>query len=580
MANGYLKGALWGTVASTAGLACLSVLSDLPQAPTVTALAPVGAPPPGVIVNDAQRSAADRAPVTTQQVPRTPAPTPDTLQQVESGVTQSVSQPSVGAASVLRDDQALSDPAAPDALPQLPSGQAVPATQNARGLQAPDAASAPDIAIVTERPAPAIVAAAPPADAAAPQRPEAAAPARPERQASEETALSISVDPVQPAAPPVPDSGQAFAMASQEPDATSLFEAPDPEPGALQAVLGDIAAAVAPETPLQTAPQDFANVPLPDADSALAMPLPAPVRRTPAPAAATLSPAKNTAPEAPSAIASTAPRANTDAPSQPVRINRLPTLGEDAQSQPQVSTPRRAPATGVGSPSDRTPFEVFAAPLEGLPDKPRLAVVLMDDGVDLSGEVIGLAALRSFPYPVSFAIDPLLPDATERMRAYRAAGFEILATVDFPEGAKAQDAEVTLTATLETMPEVFAILEGAGTGVQTTREAADYVTAFLADSGHGFLAQNRGLNTVQKLAARSGVPSAVVFRDFDKLEQSPRTIRRFLDNAAFRAGREGDVVMLGRLRPDTLSALLLWGLEDRADRVALVPVSNILRAQP
>jgi hypothetical protein len=34
--------------------------------------------------------------------------------------------------------------------------------------------------------------------------------------------------------------------------------------------------------------------------------------------------------------------------------------------------------------------------------------------------------------------------------------------------------------------------------------------------------------------------------------------------------------MLGRLRPDTVSALLLWGLQDRASDVALVPISAVL----
>ncbi|MFC6759564.1 divergent polysaccharide deacetylase family protein [Sulfitobacter porphyrae] len=52
-------------------------------------------------------------------------------------------------------------------------------------------------------------------------------------------------------------------------------------------------------------------------------------------------------------------------------------------------------------------------------------------------------------------------------------------------------------------------------------------------------------------------------------------IRRFLDQAAFKAGQEGAVIMLG-LRPDTISALLLWGLQDRANSVALVPVSAVL----
>ena len=38
--------------------------------------------------------------------------------------------------------------------------------------------------------------------------------------------------------------------------------------------------------------------------------------------------------------------------------------------------------------------------------------------------------------------------------------------------------------------------------------------------------------------------------------------------------------MLGRVRPDTISALLLWGLQDRAERVALAPVSAVLTQGP
>ena len=87
----------------------------------------------------------------------------------------------------------------------------------------------------------------------------------------------------------------------------------------------------------------------------------------------------------------------------------------------------------------------------------------------------------------------------------------------------------------------------------------------------------KGLNTGQALALREGVPSATVFRDFDGEGQDPRVMRRFLDQAAFKARQEGPVVMLGRLRADTVSALLLWGLQDRASSVELVPVSAILR---
>jgi polysaccharide deacetylase 2 family uncharacterized protein YibQ len=72
------------------------------------------------------------------------------------------------------------------------------------------------------------------------------------------------------------------------------------------------------------------------------------------------------------------------------------------------------------------------------------------------------------------------------------------------------------------------------------------------------------------------VPADPVFRDFDSKGQSATVIRRFLDQAAFKAGQEGAVIMLGRLRPDTITALLLWGLQDRAGQVALAPISAVL----
>nr|WP_320179439.1 divergent polysaccharide deacetylase family protein [Roseovarius pacificus] len=76
------------------------------------------------------------------------------------------------------------------------------------------------------------------------------------------------------------------------------------------------------------------------------------------------------------------------------------------------------------------------------------------------------------------------------------------------------------------------------------------------------------------------MPSTTVFRDFDAKGQDATVIRRFLDQAAFKAGQdENGVVMVGRLRPDTISALLLWGLQDRASSVALAPVSAVLRGQ-
>jgi len=204
-----------------------------------------------------------------------------------------------------------------------------------------------------------------------------------------------------------------------------------------------------------------------------------------------------------------------------------------------------------------------------------MSIVLIDDA-----EGLGSEALRDFPYPLTFALDPADPQAAEKMARHRAAGVEVMLIADLPAAASAQDAEVSMAVWLKALPETVGILEGTGTGIQGNRALSDQVTAIVGGSGRGLLTQDNGLNTVQKLAARDGVPSAVVFRDFDGAGQSPTVMRRFLDQAAFRAGQEGAVVMLGRLRPDTISALLLWGLQDRASRVALAPVSAVLTRDP
>ena len=249
-----------------------------------------------------------------------------------------------------------------------------------------------------------------------------------------------------------------------------------------------------------------------------------------------------------------------------VTINRLPTAQSGEQAAPEAQATAQSPAiTRYGQP--------FANP----DDKPLMSVLLMDVGSDLQGGEVGIAALRSFPYPLSFAVDVSLPDAAERMQTYRNEGFEVLAMVDLPQGAQPSDAETTLAVAFSRMPEVIGVLEGQGAGLQPDRATADQVTAILGQGGYGLVTQDKGLNTMPKLAVKEGVPAAPVFRDFDSKGQTPTVIRRFLDQAAFKAGIEGSVIMMGRMRPETISALLVWGLQDRASQVALAPVSAVLK---
>ncbi|UOA27540.1 divergent polysaccharide deacetylase family protein [Pseudosulfitobacter sp. DSM 107133] len=269
------------------------------------------------------------------------------------------------------------------------------------------------------------------------------------------------------------------------------------------------------------------------------------------------------------------PVAQEDTAPTPLLEQRVGSLVD--RDEPPASDPAPAAAAPELKPIDAYAYVPDIEVVD--PDKPMMSIVLIDNGADLSGGTVGLAALRSFPYPLSFAIDANLPDAAERSAAYRAEGLEVLAMIDLPAGATPADAEVSIAAALNAVPQAIGVLEGTGTGFQADRALSDQVVSILGSDGYGIVMQSKGLNTAQKLAVRDGVPAATVFRDFDSADQTPTVIRRFLDQAAFRAGQEGGVIMLGRVRPDTISALLLWGLQDRAERVALTPVSALLKAQ-
>ena len=204
-------------------------------------------------------------------------------------------------------------------------------------------------------------------------------------------------------------------------------------------------------------------------------------------------------------------------------------------------------------------------------DRPLMSIILID-----TGEYnIGPEALASFPYPISFAIDPLRDDALEAAERYRSEGFELLIVADLPESGDASLVDVALVPTIDSIPGAVGILEGTNGGLQGNMELAESVLKMVEDTGNGLVLRPKGLNAAQQQADGRDLPVETMFRDFDASGQNASVIRRFLDQAAFKARQEGSVIMVGRLRPATISALLLWGLQDRASSVALTPVSTI-----
>ncbi len=541
-----------GTVVSGLVLGTASVLTDVPgiRAPEATNLEV----PAGSEFNQSREDQATSLPKVqaSPDSPRAPvmeAPLPDDLSSIDDGATVSAAQPETGL-----DDLALNTPSAGDAAggvavdsdsPVLPSPQAL-------APQAPQ--SEDDLSISTEPAQPLLPEMI--EQSAFPDPPEEPQGGHAEMMGGEDTdagnpAIQTEPEPLKSAPATVPDTPE-----TQAPDGTAIDDAAAlvPQTSSVSAVGG------------QTEAGDGAE----NLGGDSAGPVDSMIVDTPS------------MPEVPTGEGDS--ERATDAPQKAsgviedlaveVTTNRLPSVSSTPDTTQDVDTV----ALPVGDDMDDTlpPLKRFAVEFENPENKPVMAIVLIDDG----NSPIGLDALQSFPYPLSFAVDAAWPGAGDAMRKYRAAGFEVLAMVDLPADASATDAEVAMQAYLSRVPQAVAVMEGEGSGLQSSREASAQVASILLDSGHGAVLFPNGLNTAQKLIAREGVPSASVFRDFDAKGQNATVIRRFLDQAAFRAGQEaGGVIMVGRLRADTISALLLWGLQDRASRVALAPVSAVLSTE-
>ena len=279
-------------------------------------------------------------------------------------------------------------------------------------------------------------------------------------------------------------------------------------------------------------------------------------------------------PAAPMADAVTIEEAPVEATEEPP-IAVAEEMPAEATPTPQMSAPSiddPPTVTGTGSAAYDGPLVRNSQTFDNPDNLPVMSIVLIDTGEYNIGHV----ALAPFPYPITLAIDPLREGTLEKAETYSELGFELLAVANLPSSGDKELAELALLPTLDSVPGLVGILEGAGEGLQGNMELAEGVLEMVNVSGYGLLLRSKGLNAAQQMAEGRGLPVETIFRDFDANEQNATVIRRLLDQAAFKARQEGSIVIVGRFRPVTISALLLWGVQDRASSVALAPVSAVL----
>lgn len=401
--------------------------------------------------------------------------------------------------------------------------------------------------------------------------------------------------------PPAPEAsavdvpaGSAFNRERE--DVAPVLPTPDTAPGG-----GDVPVVTQPETATATLP-DTTPVGTPETAPLSETGLDAP-ETTPSPVIAlgrdgALPGADVVAPDAPGTdvlpTADTTPRA-PDTGAAPVEIpnpvadvDAPPVAVPDAPQGLRLPVPQigdmvpgvttdRLPRIGAGTepPSaDGVPaLQANAIPFTATTDAPVVSIVLIDVG-DARPD---MAAFTDFPVPLTVALNPLDDDAIDLMRAYQAAGVEIAVLTPLPEGAAPADVEVAFQSFFSAVPQAATVLDLPEAVLQSSRPRASQVVAILAETGHGLVTYQKGLNSALQMADAANVPAAVVFREIDDGSHDISRMKRFLDQAAFRAGQEGTVILVAESRPETLAAVAEWALGSRASKVTLAPVSYALK---
>ena len=308
-----------------------------------------------------------------------------------------------------------------------------------------------------------------------------------------------------------------------------------------------------------------------DSDTGAAMPA-APGNVSPG--AVETPPAASDAPAPPALPATLALEEGADVPgteagqigdiAENVVTGRLPSIGATAAEEE------------TAAPAASTPAIVRnAARFESTGAEPLMAVVLLDEGASRTD----LGDLKNLPFAITFVVDVTMPDAAEAVQFYRQAGAEVVVQVPLPAGATPADVETNLQAYQPLLDQAVAVMIPGASGFQTPGDGATQLAVILREDGLGLITLPQGLNTGHKAALRGGVAAGLIFRELDNDGQSGAVIRRFMDNAAFKARQNKGVILLGHARAETIQALIEWSLGNRAKSVALAPVSVVLQDQ-
>lgn len=285
-----------------------------------------------------------------------------------------------------------------------------------------------------------------------------------------------------------------------------------------------------------------------------------------------------------------APDQKSAAAAPPPSVGRLPS-GLLVAPDPVLSetTPRGiAPKIGADG---RQPWTAYARPFDEPPNRPRLAIILHEMG--LNAQLTALAAER-LPPAISFAFNPYAPDLAVQIEKARTAGHEVLLGLPMePFDYPASDpGPYTLLTSLNEQENTrrfdWALTRATGYIGFTNLMGGKYtsspehmriIAAKMKDRGLMFVDTRVAPRSVAaRIVRETGGVYAFVNRQID-IQPSAQLIDARLDELE-RTARAGGIAIGAALPyPVSLDRLLNWAGKLEAKGIALAPVSAIANRQ-
>lgn len=245
----------------------------------------------------------------------------------------------------------------------------------------------------------------------------------------------------------------------------------------------------------------------------------------------------------------------------------------------------------IVTPDGRSVSKVYAAPFSDPLNRPRIAIVLVDMGLNQSATI---AAIQRLPPAITFAFSPYVGNAGEQSEAARAAGHEVLVQLpmepnEYPASDPGPYAVMTGYKPDENLRRIewvlgrFAGYVGAINymGSKLTASPEELRPALEALKLRGLLfvdtrATQRSL--VGRLSRELGLPVALNNRFVDT-EVSKAAIDARLEDLERLAKTNGVAVGIARPYPATIDRLEKWSQAVGPRNIALAPISAVVGKQ-